>query len=175
MSYLIEGESFNIESYKHDGKLHRTWEGSKLLHIGNHIVCGNDHVRVRESDGREWITREPAICFFYPHEWFNVISMFRMDGVHYYCNIGSPSVWKNNVLTYIDYDVDVKIYPDWSYEILDESEFQINKEQMGYSIKVVTKVREATYKVISWMQQRRGPFEHDVLEKWYATFSDEHA
>jgi len=171
MSPPREGERFKIASYKHDGKMHRTWEGSILLSNGSSYICGNDQIRVRESDGKAWITREPAICTFYPSEWFNVIAMLRLDGVYYYCNIGSPSIWKDHVLTYIDYDIDVKIYPDWSYEILDEEEFQHNSEKMNYPFTVITKVREATARVITLMQDRRGPFEQNFIEQWYERFN----
>jgi protein associated with RNAse G/E len=170
MDQVKVGEWFNIESYKHDGRLHRTWEGSKLLHSGLTYICGNNQIKVREADGREWVTREPAICTFYPYDWFNVVAMLRMDGIYYYCNIGSPAYWRNGILTYIDYDLDVKIYPDWSYEILDEEEFQENITKMSYPVQVVAKVREANHKLISMMQQRIGPFEAENIERWYAKF-----
>ena len=41
------------------------------------IIGGNDHTLVTESDGRTWITREPAIVYFHSEYWFNVICMFR--------------------------------------------------------------------------------------------------
>ena len=60
-----EGEFVTIQSYKHDGKLHRTWRDTMVLKTSEHSMIGvNDHTLVTESDGRRWVTREPAIVYF---------------------------------------------------------------------------------------------------------------
>ena len=41
------------------------------------VIGANDRTVVTESDGRTWITREPAICYFHANYWFNVIGMLR--------------------------------------------------------------------------------------------------
>lgn len=61
-----EGEFVTIQSYKHDGKLHRTWRDTMVLKTSEHSMIGvNDHTLVTESDGRRWVTREPAIVYFH--------------------------------------------------------------------------------------------------------------
>ena len=56
-----EGDFITIKSYKHDGSLHRTWRDTMVLKTSENALIGcNDHTLVTESDGRRWITREPA-------------------------------------------------------------------------------------------------------------------
>ncbi|ELA3066477.1 hypothetical protein ACWAVK_003103, partial [Listeria monocytogenes] len=84
-----EKEIIQIKSYKHNGKLHRTWKKTVVLKsTENIIIGGNDHTLVVEADGRKWVTREPSICYFHSDYWFNVISMIREDGIYHYCNLG---------------------------------------------------------------------------------------
>ena len=52
-----------------------------------------------------------------------IISMIRKTGVYYYCNLASPSLYDGEAIKNIDYDLDVKLYPDRSYQILDENEY----------------------------------------------------
>ena len=88
------GSYVYIQSFKHDGSLHRTWcKGFVIEADSSHIVAVTSRSWVIESDGRKWLTREPAICFFYDDRWWNVISMIRHTGVYYYCNLASPSVY----------------------------------------------------------------------------------
>lgn len=118
---LKEMDSVYIQSFKHDGSLHRTWaKGTILEHTEKRTVLITNKTVVTEADGRTWITREPAICFFYPDKWYNVISMIRKTGVHYYCNIASPSLYDGEAIKNIDYDLDVKVMPNGTYHILDE-------------------------------------------------------
>ena len=86
---------------------------------------------VTESDGRTWVTREPAICYFHAKQWFNVIGMLREDGIYYYCNISSPFALDDEAIKYIDYDLDVKVFPDMTYHILDEDEYADHKKAMN--------------------------------------------
>lgn len=171
MSYPAPGQQFQIKSYKHDKTLHRVWNRSIMLQRGSQsLVVGNDRATVREADGREWITREPAICTFGKDQWFNTIGMLREDGVHYYCNIGSPYKWANGCLEYIDYDLDVKVFPNMTYVILDEHEFKENKQQMNYSERVTEEARRGLEDVLSHIFQRKGPFQADYVEQWYERF-----
>jgi len=98
-----EGEFVTIQSYKHDGKLHRTWRDTMVLKTSEHSMIGvNDHTLVTESDGRRWVTREPAIVYFHKKYWFNVIAMIREKGVSYYCNLATPFLLDDEALKYID-------------------------------------------------------------------------
>ncbi|RKD21140.1 hypothetical protein BEP19_15170 [Ammoniphilus oxalaticus] len=151
--------------------LHRAWDQTMVLHLSDSVLIGaNDNVKVTESDGREWRTREPAICTFGRGQWFNTIAMIRDDGTHYYCNIGSPFSLRNDVLSYIDYDLDVKIYPDLSYVVLDQEEFTLHSQQMNYPAEVTAQVNRAVEEVITWIQEKRGAFQPGFVERWYERF-----
>ena len=128
------GERFIIHSYKHDGSIHRSWDEAILLeNNSDYLVFGNDKTRVVESDGRTWRTKEPAIMFFYKHSWYNVIGQLKYDGIYYYCNLASPFVIEDKTIKYIDYDLDLRIFPKGDYKILDKLEYEYHKTKMGYS------------------------------------------
>ena len=129
-----EGDFITIQSYKHDKSLHRTWRDTMVLKTTDTALIGvNDHTLVTESDGRRWVTREPAIVYFHKKYWFNIIAMIRDNGVSYYCNLASPYVLDEEALKYIDYDLDVKIFADGEKRLLDVDEYELHKQEMGYS------------------------------------------
>ncbi len=93
--HMKKGENIKIQSYKHDGKIHRVWSETTILKGTHHVVIGgNDHTLVTESDGRTWITREPGNCLLsLKIILVYVICMFReITAIYYYCNLSSPFV-----------------------------------------------------------------------------------
>lgn len=167
----VPGTNIRIESFKHDHSLHRIWDKTTLIHSSDAVVIGgNDRVKVIEADGREWRTREPAICTFGRGQWFNTIAMIREDGIYYYCNIGSPFSLKGQLLSYIDYDLDVKVFPDMTYTILDEEEFLLHSRQMNYPPEVIQRVQGALQEVLEWVRLRRGPFQNGFVQRWYERY-----
>lgn len=167
MALPVEGETIQIHSYKHNGRIHRVWQETMVLKGTKNVVIGaNEKTLVIESDGRTWLTREPSICYFHSEHWFNIICMLREDGVYYYCNVSSPFVYDNNSIKYIDYDLDVKVFPDMTYALLDEDEYELHKKEMGYP-EVIDKILKRNLTIlISRIQQRRGPFAPDFIEVW---------
>jgi len=134
---ITTGQSIQIQSYKHNHLIHRIWKKSIILEIkDNMIITANEHTMVIESDGRTWKTKEPAICFFFDSFWFNVIAMIKEDGIHYYCNLATPYIIDNEGLKYIDYDLDVKVYPSKKFRILDRNEFEQHKVDMSYGFEI---------------------------------------
>lgn len=160
-----------IHAYKHSGKLHRVWNNTTILKRTEKTLIGaNDKTLVTESDGRTWITREPAICYFHTEHWFNVIGMLRDDGIYYYCNISSPFILERSVLKYIDYDLDLKIYPDMTFDLLDEDEYEEHKRLMNYPAKLDMILYDQIEVLKSWVLQRKGPFAPGFVDQWYERF-----
>lgn len=145
-----------IHSYKHNGSIHRMWEETTILKGTQSLVIGaNDRTVVTESDGRTWITREPAICYFHANYWFNVIGMLREDGVYYYCNLSSPFAYDSEALKYIDYDLDIKVYPDMTYTLLDEDEYEKHSQIMQYPPVIDTILKRNVAHLTQWIHQRK--------------------
>jgi len=167
----IEGEPIQIHSYKHNGHIHRIWDETMILKgTQNLIIGGNDRTIVTESDGRTWVTREPAICYFHSQQWFNVIGMLREDGIHYYCNLSSPFIYDGEALKYIDYDLDIKIFPDMTFNLLDEDEYERHREEMKYPDVIDHILKSQVNQLIQWIRQRKGPFAPDFVDLWYERY-----
>jgi len=157
-----------IQSYKHDGSLHRTWaKGFVIESNALRIVAVTNHSTVTEADGRKWITREPAICFFYPDQWFNVICMIRKTGIHYYCNIASPSIYDGEAIKNIDYDLDVKVSPQGKLTILDEDEYEKHSHTMNYGEKLDYVLHKEMERLICRIENKESPFYEEEIWDLY--------
>ncbi|MEE1499028.1 MAG: DUF402 domain-containing protein, partial [Enterococcus hirae] len=160
-----EGEFVTIQSYKHDGKLHRTWRDTMVLKTSEHSMIGvNDHTLVTESDGRRWVTREPAIVYFHKKYWFNVIAMIREKGVSYYCNLASPFLLDDEALKYIDYDLDIKVFPDGEKRLLDVDEYEMHSQMMNYPNDIDFILKENVKILVDWINNGEGPFSEGYID-----------
>lgn len=165
------GSYVYIQSFKHDGSLHRTWcKGFVIEADSSHIVAVTSRSWVIESDGRKWLTREPAICFFYDDRWWNVISMIRHTGVYYYCNLASPSVYDGEAVKNIDYDLDVKLYPDGSYQILDEDEYDEHGKLMKYPKDIREIIEKQMQELLKQMETEQPPFNKKSIHEYYQKY-----
>ena len=157
-----------MRSYKHDGSLHRTWRDTMVLKTNENSIIGvNDHTLVTESDGRRWVTREPAIVYFHKKFWFNIIAMIRENGVSYYCNLASPYLLDNEALKYIDYDLDIKVFADGEKKLLDVEEYERHKRQMSYPDDIDFILKENVKILVDWINEGKGPFSKEYVAIWY--------
>ncbi|ERJ13006.1 DUF402 domain-containing protein [Haloplasma contractile] len=171
MNNLNSGEVVQIHSYKHDGNIHRAWQQTVVIENSNDLIIGaNNKTKVTESDGRNWYTREPAVCYFYKNHWFNVIGMLRKDGVHYYCNLSSPYLFEEGTIKYIDYDLDVKVFPDFNFKILDRDEYDKHRKRMQYPPKIQAVIDQELQFLLNMINNREGPFRPGITEHWYRVY-----
>lgn len=127
------GDKLEIQCYKHNKKIHRAWSEAVLLDIKkDYMVFGNNKTLVTESEGTTWKTKEPAIMYFFKNKWYNIIAQMKKDGIYYYCNIATPFIIEENTIKYIDYDLDLRVFPKGEYKILDKLEYEYHKNKMGY-------------------------------------------
>ncbi|RCW62833.1 nucleoside tri-diphosphate phosphatase [Saliterribacillus persicus] len=171
MDGVEPGAKIQIKSYKHNGNIHRVWDTTTILKGTSNVVIGaNDKTIVTESDGRNWVTREPAICYFHAEYWFNIIGMLRDDGIYYYCNISSPFVFEKGAVKYIDYDLDVKVFPDMTYILLDEDEYEVHRHEMDYPKELDGILWRNVEYLLRWIRQRKGPFSPEFVDQWYELY-----
>ena len=134
MERLKIGDRLQIQCYKHDGNVHRSWDEAVVLDIKkDYIVFGNEKTLVTESCGSVWRTKEPAVMYFFKNKWYNIIVQMKKTGITYYCNIASPFIIEDNTIKYIDYDLDLRIFATGSFKSLDKQEYQDHKKKMSYS------------------------------------------
>src|SRR5690554_3091418 len=127
------GDVVYVQTYKHDGTRHRTWSSATVLEVDeSKLVAITYKTWVVESNKRKWFTREPAICVYYFDRFYNVMAMIRKHGIYYYCNLASPITYDEEAVKNVDYDLDVKVYPDGNIILLDEDEFDLHQKQMDY-------------------------------------------
>ena len=92
------------------------------------------------------------------------------DGIHYYCNISSPYVYDDEAIKYIDYDLDLRVDPKYNYRILDRDEFKHHAKIMDYSPKLKEVIEASLQNVIELVKERKGPFDHAVVMKYYEEY-----
>jgi len=89
------------------------------------------------------------------------------NGIYYYCNIASPTILEGKVIKYIDYDLDLRGFPDGSYKILDESEYEYHRKKMNYPDEIDIIVKRELRKLIKLYEKGIGPFDKERVKKYY--------
>lgn len=172
MNYKI-GDRLTIHCYKHNGKIHRTWDEATILDITDDmLVCGNNKTKVTEDDGRSHRTNEIAILFFYKKKWFNIIAQFKKKGLFYYCNIATPYLIDENIIKYIDYDLDLRVFPDGNHRILDQNEYNYHKRIMKYSDEIDIILKNELNNLIRMKENNEGPFNKNELYKYFNQYKE---
>ena len=162
---LVIGKKYQIHGYKHNGKIHRAWDEAVLLEIHDeYLIFGNEKTKVTESDGRTWRTKEPAVLYFFYKKWYNIIGQFKKNGIYYYCNIASPFIMEEDTIKYIDYDLDLRVFPDGSFKVLDRGEYKYHKKLMNYSDELDKILRQELTNLINMVRKKDKAFEPGVVE-----------
>jgi protein associated with RNAse G/E len=157
------GDKLQIQCYKHDKRIHRCWDEAIVLDIKkDFIVFGNEKTQVTESQGNTWRTKEPAIMYFFKDKWYNIIVQLKKDGITYYCNIATPFIIEEDTIKYIDYDLDLRIFPNGSFKILDKQEYKYHKKKMNYSAELDMVVNESLSELITNYQNGAQYFNNKI-------------
>ncbi len=171
MSKLKIGDTLVIHCYKHNGQIN---ESSRIAYVvdikDDYIVLGDEHVLITKQDGRSWHTNGSSIMFFYKKRWFNIIAQIKDEGITYYCNIASPYIIDNYTLKYIDYDLDLRVFSDGAFKILDRNEYNYHKKLMNYPQDIMTIVEAELSNLIEMKKASQAPFDKETIELYYDKF-----
>ena len=167
MDNIKIGDNLELHCYKNDGKINTVSDKITVLDIQDeYIVCGDNRTTIKENDGTKHKTKEPAIIFFYKDKWFNILAQLKKQGLFYYCNIATPFIIDDNAIKYIDYDLDLRVFPDGGFKILDRNEYNYHKKIMHYTDDIDIIVNASLQELIQYKKENKGPFDPKVIEKY---------
>ena len=104
--------------------------------------------------------------YFFTDRWYTAALVFDEDGnvVHVYCNIALPCEIFEEIVEFIDLDVDV-IVRDGNIEVIDIDEFEEHKLLYGYSEDIEKRVFEAVDRVKNDLSKGNYPFNRNILKQ----------
>ena len=66
--------------------------------------------------------------YYWRDRWYNVFRFKapETNETSFYCNVAAPPAFDGQILSYIDLDIDIVVAPDFSCQVLDLEDFEIN-------------------------------------------------
>ena len=167
------GQRLELHSYKHNGEIQRGSDETIVIDIkDDYIVVGNYRALIIKGDGRIYRTREPAIMYFYKDRWFNIIGQLKKYGLFYYCNLATPYLIDDGIIKYIDYDLDLRVFPDGGFRVLDNNEYNYHKKKMDYPEDIEKIIKDELSELIEMKRKNIGPFAPGTIEKYYEMYKN---
>ena len=154
-------EEIFVHSCKHDGRVNRRWPARVSRREGALVVLDaifEEEVRHPLIGTIEAGTHSTE--FFWTDRWYSVFRFQTPDGrlLRFYCNINTPARFADGVLSFVDLDVDVLVNPDYSFNVLDEDEFELHAELYAYPPTYRDNVRRALDELLHLIDARQFPF-----------------
>lgn len=114
-----------VQKLMYDGSKSYRWIGQQLHRDDDHLFF----TAVFDRDGRDlgYVRFEQGDIFYewyYFDRWYNVFQVYSKDGAlkGWYCNVTKPAEVHDGELTFVDLALDLWVWPDLRYLVLDEDE-----------------------------------------------------
>ena len=159
---LMNDRKIRIEAMKFDRSIHRSWDCS-LINETDELweFVGIFHTEIKHP--LLGVIRPNTISyeFYWKNRWYNVFRFHQPEGElrNFYCNVNLPPILQEDVLTYVDLDIDVLVAPDFDYQILDLDEFEENAAKHQYPAEIVEKAQTSLRELIRLIEGRKFPFD----------------
>lgn len=150
-----------INSRKFDGKIHRSWKAD-LIDKQNSLLIfvGEFEEEVKHSE--LGVIRRGTLSYeyYWLDRWYNIFKFYEPNGElrNYYCNLNMPPIFENDVLDYIDLDIDVLVSKNFEVKLLDREEFEEHSKLYGYSEDLITKTFDTLDELLKIIDARAFPF-----------------
>ena len=170
---LQNGQIINVQAYKHNGELYRQWNGVKVIEASpDRWVLFMFKTKVAEVSGEKWIIREPMIWWMPRDSFSNTTGMIRSSGTHFYTNLASTPIFEDNTIKFIDYDLDIKAYPNTPTKVVDKGEYQHHIQKYNYSEKLQQIIEKEVKNILAKIKYKEDFFDEDVVERYIEELVD---
>src|SRR5262249_12945962 len=131
-----------VQTYKYDGKPHRTWKAQVTEQKDDLLVLLGIFDRdISHPQLGNIAAGTLSYEYYWLGRWYNVFRFHEPDGTfrNFYCNINMPPKFDGKILSYIDLDIDVFVAVGSGLKVLDLDEFESNSALYSYPPDVIEK------------------------------------
>jgi protein associated with RNAse G/E len=162
----MNGRKFvTINSRKFDNKIHRSWK-AELIEQNDSLLIFVGEFEKEVKHSHLGVIRRGTISYeyYWLDRWYNIFRFHEPGGAlrNFYCNINMPPQFENDVLDYVDLDIDILVWKDFKYEILDADELEENAEKYNYSQELKQTVALNVKELINIIENRKYPFNLEI-------------
>ncbi len=152
---------YTMKAYKYDGALHYE-QPLELNELNDEYISLKGHIgRKLTHYTRDTVYTfdKETIEYFFFEKWYTAAFVFNSHSVcdYIYCNICMPSKLLDQVVSFIDLDIDV-IYDKGEVKIVDVDEFEEHLIKYKYPEETISKVKKVTKEVVASIKNRNFPF-----------------
>ena len=151
-----------INSRKYNGQIQKSWRADLILEKETLWVFRG----VFEDEVKHphlGLIRRGTVSYeyYWKKEWFNVFRFHEAEGDlrNFYCNVNKPPKLSKGSLDYIDLDIDVLVWKDLSYQILDLEEFEENARKFQYPDNLKAKTDQSLKTILTMVRKKKFPFD----------------
>lgn len=157
----MRDQIITINSRKFDDHIRRSWKGG-LVHEDDDllILVGTFNEEVEHNDLGHIRAGTVSFEHFWFNRWYNIFRFHEPDGTlkAHYANITMPPTFTDEVINYVDLDIDVVVWPDSRVEVLDRDDFETNKVKYNYPDEVIQQAENGLSELLALFEQRKFPF-----------------
>ena len=159
-----------IQAFKYPNRLHYEWEAD-LIELNEHyamVACHAGRKFHHHTKQKQFIMPYPSIEIFFFDEWYTFSVSFRDNGeMMHYCNIAMPAQYKDNIISFIDLDLDYLQEPHEDWKVVDEDEFAHNQQVLQYPEALIEGARLGLEKLQRIVATKQSPFDGKIDIKMY--------
>ena len=159
---MIESSPVTVNSRKYDQSIRRSWDCRLVTREDPLLIfVGEFDDNVSHPDLGEISRGTISYEFYWLDRWFNVFRFHEPGGElrNLYFNIAMPPSFENDVVDFIDLDIDIVVWPDLSYRVLDQDEFAVNSARFGYPDDVRDRVSASLAAILETVTAGRSVFD----------------
>jgi protein associated with RNAse G/E len=156
----MNGPSITILTKNYDGTIRKSWACRLIEQEGTQLLFVGEFDRDIEHPDLGFIRRGTiSYEYYWLDRWINIFRFHEPSGElrNFYCNVNMPPTFRNNTLEYIDLDLDLLVFPNNSYSILDRDEYEANADRYGYPAEVRLHAEKALAELIFLTESGRLP------------------
>ncbi|MBK6721994.1 MAG: DUF402 domain-containing protein [Pyrinomonadaceae bacterium] len=156
----MQGREITVNALKYDGSLRRHWTAGVVSQTDElTIAVGRFEFDVNHSD--LGLIEQGTVSFehFWKDRWYNIFRFHEPDGSlrNYYCNVAMPFTFDGETLEFVDLDIDVVVWPDGRFEVLDRNDFEENSVKFDYPGDLIEKAESALIELLSLIDAGKLP------------------
>lgn len=155
-------QKITVNSRKFDQSIRRTWTGELIERSDPLIVIVGEFDRDVEHPGLGSISRGTiSYEYYWLDRWYNVFRFHEPNGNlrNYYCNVAMPPTFADDVLDYVDLDIDLVVWPDNHHEVVDRVDFERNFVKFGYPEEFRDRAEACICELVEMIENREFPFD----------------